>query len=80
MNDIHIIEQTERKVIQSYYKLRYNHNNYTFLDYTYEDSGEPLECGEYCCVFDNNGSLIENEELKETFGMFADLVKNSKKY
>jgi hypothetical protein len=75
MNDIQILEQKERKVIQTYYKFRHNHNNYTFVDYIYEDSGEPLECGEYCSVFDNNGSLVENEELKETFGVFVDTVR-----
>lgn len=80
MDDIHIIEQKERRVIQSYYKLRYNHNNYAFLDYIYEDTGEPLEGGEYCCVFDNNGSLVDNEELKETFGVFVDMVRTVKNY
>ena len=80
MDDIHIIEQKDRTVIQSYFKLRHNHNNYTFVDYIYEDSGEPLECGEYCSVFDNNGRLVENDELKDTLGAFCDMVRSVKNY
>lgn len=79
MEDIRIIEQKDRVVIQSYFKLRHNHNNYTFVDYIYEDSGEPLECGEFSSIFDNSGALVENEELKETFGMFCDMVRTCKK-
>jgi hypothetical protein len=75
MNDIHIIEQKDRTVIQSYFKLRHNHNNYTFVDYIYEDTNEPVECGEFASVFDNNGQLVENEELKDSFGQFTDTVR-----
>ena len=78
MEDIHIIEQKERRVIQTYYKLRYNHNNYTFIDYVYEDSGEPIECGERCSVFDNNDRLVESEELNDAFGSFVDTVRSFK--
>lgn len=79
MDDIHILEQRDRVVIQSYFKLKHNHNVYTFVDYVYEDSNEPLECGEFASVFDNNGSLVENEELKDTFGVFADMVRSCRK-
>ena len=79
MEDIQILEQKDRVIIQSYFKLRLNHNNYTFVDYIYEDSGEPLECGDFSSVFDNNGSLVENEELRDTLGQFCDLVRTCKK-
>ena len=79
MDDIDIIEQKDRVVIQSYFKLRHNHNNYTFVDYIYEDSGEPLECGELSSIFDNNGKLVENEELKDMFGQFCDMMRTVKK-
>lgn len=78
MDDILIIEQKERRVIQIYYKLRHNHNNYTFLDYVYEDSGEPVECGEYSCVFDNSGHIVDNQDIKDTFGVFVDMVRSAK--
>ena len=74
-NDIQILEQIDKKVIQTYFKLRHNNNNYTFIDYIYEDTNEPVECGEFCSVFDNNGSLIENEELKDMFGVFVDRAR-----
>lgn len=80
MDDIQILEQKERKVLQTYYKLKYNHHIYTFVDYIYEDSNEPLEAGEYSSIFDNNGSLVENEELKETFGMFVDINRQSRNF
>lgn len=79
MDDVHIIEQKDRVVIQSYFKLRHNHNNYTFVDYVYEDSGEPVECGEYSSIFDNKGSLVENEELTDMFGQFCDMMRTVKK-
>ena len=79
MDDIDIIEQKDRVVIQSYFKLRHNHNNYTFVDYIYEDSGEPLEGGELSSIFDNNGKLVENEELKDMFGQFCDMMRTVKK-
>lgn len=80
MDDIHIIEQKDRTVIQSYFKLRYNHNNYTFVDYIYEDTNEPVECGEFASVFDNNGSLVENEELRDSFGQFTDMVRTCRNF
>jgi hypothetical protein len=79
MDDIQVLEQKDRIVIQSYFKLRHNHNNYTFVDYIYEDTNEPVECGEFSSVFDNNGSLIENDELRDTFGEFCDIVRTCKK-
>jgi len=79
MEDIQVLEQKDRVVIQSYFKLRHNHNNYTFIDYIYEDTNEPVECGEFSSVFDNNGSLIENEQLRDTFGEFCDLVRIGRK-
>lgn len=75
-NDIQLLEQKDRTVIQSYFKLRHNNNNYTFIDYIYEDTKEPVECGEFSSVFDNNGSLVENEELKDMFGVFADSARS----
>jgi hypothetical protein len=79
MEDIQVLEQKDRVVIQSYFKLRHNHNNYTFVDYIYEDTNEPVECGEFSSVFDNNGSLVENDELRDTFGEFCDIVRTCKK-
>lgn len=66
--DFQILEQKDRVVIQSYFKLRHNNNNYTFIDYIYQDSEEPVECGEFSSVFDNNGRLLENEDLKDMIG------------
>ena len=79
MEDIQVLEQKDRVGIQSYFKLRHNHNNYTFVDYIYEDSGEPLECGEFNSIFNNSGKLVDNEELKDTIGQFCDLVRTCKK-
>lgn len=70
--DIQLLEQKDRKVIQSYFKIKHNNNNYTFIDYIYEDTREPVECGEFSSVFDASGSLIEDETLRDTFGEFAD--------
>jgi hypothetical protein len=78
MEDIQVLEQKDRVVIQSYFKLRHNHNNYTFIDYIYEDTNEPVECGEFSSVFDNNGSLIENEQLRDSFGEFCDIVRTGR--
>jgi hypothetical protein len=71
-DDIQIIEQKDRVVIQSYFKLKHNNNYYTFVDYIYEDSNEPVECGEYSSIFDNTGHLVEDEEMRDMFGEFAD--------
>jgi hypothetical protein len=79
MEDIQVLEQKDRLVIQSYFKLRHNHNNYTFVDYIYEDTNEPVECGEFGSIFDNNGSLVENEGLRDTFGEFCDMLRTCKK-
>lgn len=77
MKDIQILERKDRKVIQSYFKLKHNHNNYTFVDYVYEDTREPVECGEFAAIFDNCDRLVENDELKDTFGVFVDLVRTT---
>ena len=74
-NDIQILEQNDRKVIQSYFKLKHNSNIYTFIDYVYADTHEPVECGEFSSVFDATGSLVEDETLKETLGVFADQAR-----
>jgi hypothetical protein len=74
-NDIQLLEQKDREVIQTYFKFKHNNNNYTFIDYIYKDTNEPVECGEFCSVFDNNGSLVENDELKDMFGVFADSAR-----
>ena len=79
MEDIQVLEQKDRVVIQSYFKFRHNHNNYTFVDYIYEDTNEPVECGEFSSIFDNNGSLVENEELTDMFGQFCDMMRTVKK-
>ncbi len=75
--DIQIIEQADRVVIQSYFKLKHNNNHYTFVDYVYEDSNEPVECGEYSSIFDNTGHLVEDEELRDMFGEFVDANKKA---
>lgn len=72
MNHIQLLEQKDRPVIQSYFKLKHNNNTYTFVDYIYQDTNEPVECGEFSSVFDAKGSLVKNEELKELFGVFVD--------
>lgn len=72
MNDIQILEQNRSTVIQTYYKLRYNSRNYTFLDYIYEDSGEPVRSGEMCVITDHSGNVVESDDLRETFGTFVD--------
>jgi hypothetical protein len=71
-NEIQILEQKDRQVVQSYFKLKHNNNIYTFIDYIYSDTREPVECGEFSSVFDATGSLVEDETLKDTFGVFAD--------
>jgi len=71
-NDIQLLEQKDRKVVQSYFKLKHNNNTYTFIDYIYTDTNEPVECGEFSSVFDATGSLVEDEALKEMFGVFTD--------
>jgi len=78
-DDIQIMEQKDRVVIQSYFKLKHNNNYYTFVDYIYEDSNEPVECGEYSSIFDNTGHLVEDEEMKEMFGVFADANRSALK-
>jgi hypothetical protein len=74
-NEIEMIEQKDRQVVQSYFKFKHNNNTYTFVDYIYSDSREPVECGEFSSVFDANGSLIEDENLKDMFGVFADSAR-----
>jgi len=74
-NDIEIIEQKDRKVIQSYFKLKHNNNNYTFVDYIYADTHEPVECGEFGSIFDASGNIVLDATLKETFGVFADQTR-----
>jgi len=75
-NDIQVLEQDRSTIIQSYYKLRYNSRNYTFLDYIYEDSGEPVRSGEMCVITDHFGKTVESEDLRETFGTFVDLLNH----
>jgi hypothetical protein len=78
--DIQIIEQKDRTVIQSYFKLKHNNNYYTFVDYIYEDTNEPVECGEYSSVFDNTGQFVEDEQLKDTFGEFVDANRKTSQH
>jgi hypothetical protein len=71
-DDIQVQKTKQRTIIQTYYELRYNHNNYTFLDYVYEDNREPVQSGELSYITDHYGKILENEELKETFGSYVD--------
>ena len=73
-NGIQVLEQDSSKIIQTHYKLRYNSRNYTFIDYIYEDSGEPVRAGEMCVITDHFGKVVESEDLRETFGVFVDLL------
>jgi hypothetical protein len=75
-NDIQVLAQDRRTIIQTYYKLRYNSRNYTFLDYVYEESGEPVSAGEMCVIMDHFGKTVESEDLKETFGVFVNFLNH----
>lgn len=76
MNNIQILDHKDRQVIQTYFKLRYNHNDFTFIDYVYKDSKEPVDCGELASIFDSTGHLVEDEEIKDTFGVFVDMWRS----
>jgi len=58
------VNKTEKQMIeQTIYKLTYNQRNYTFTDYVYVDSGEPVAGGEFSCLIDNQGNTVKDPKV-----------------
>jgi uncharacterized membrane protein len=55
----HLVEQIR-------YKVTYNQRNYTFTDYVYVDSGEPVVSGEFASLIDNQGNTVKDQKVFDT--------------
>jgi hypothetical protein len=58
-----INEVEKRPIEQIRYKLMYDRRNYTFTDYVYTDTGDPVAGGEFAILVDNQGSTVKDQKV-----------------
>jgi hypothetical protein len=63
MEHFKINEVEKRTIEQVRYKLMYDRRNYTFTDYVYADSGEPVASGEFASLVDNQGNTVKDQKV-----------------
>jgi hypothetical protein len=70
------IKETEKHLIEQVrYKLIYDKRNYTFTDYVYVDSGEPVANGEFASLVDNQGNTVKDSKV---FDSIVDYIVEGK--
>ena len=73
MSECFKINQVERQQIeQIIYRLMFNQRNYTFTDYVYADSREPVASGEFSFLIDNQGNTVKDSKVFDAIVDYID--------
>lgn len=73
MSEYFKINQVEKQQIeQVIYRLTFNQRNYTFTDYVYVDSGEPVASGEFSFLVDNQGNTVKDQKVFDAIVEYID--------
>ena len=61
------INKAEKQLIEQIrYNVTFNQRNYTFTDYAYVESGEPVAAGEFANLTDNQGNTVKDAKVFDT--------------
>ena len=63
MEHFKINEIEKRTIEQIRYRLMYDRRNYTFTDYVYTDTGDPVAGGELAVLVDNQGITVKDQKV-----------------
>ena len=72
MEHFKINEVEKRTIEQIRYRIVYDRRNYTFTDYVYTDTGDPVAGGEFAMLVDNQGTTVKDQKVFDAIVEYID--------